>query len=149
METSVTISLLAFVFSIISFAISMLEKHSVETTRNRIQAALFDIQRDNSFESKLADWPSALKFHGINLKAASKQGISPQDIAYLVLSVGALCAYCTAHGKAIYEQLRESDYRQRMFEQSATRKVWKYARYCFPSDIQENIDRFIKQISNK
>jgi len=141
METSVVISASALAFSVVSFAITMFEKRA----RNRIQDALFDLQRDTSFEARLADWPSALKFHGIDLEAARKEDISPKDIAYLVLSVGALCAYCTSHGKKIYDYLTESDYRQRMFDQQPTRETWKYARHCFPSNVRDDIDRFITQ----
>jgi hypothetical protein len=117
MDASIVISASALAFSIISFTISMIERHS----RNRIQLALFDIERDTSYEAKLAEWPSALKFHGIDLKAAQKDRIAPEDITYLVLSVGAWIAYCTAIGGRIYSQLKESDYRQRMFAQVCTR----------------------------
>ncbi len=142
MDSSTIISASALILSVVSFVVTLYGRR----LQTRMQEASFDVQRDTSFEARLADWPGALKFHGIDLKAAAKEKISAEDIAYLVLSVGAFCSYCTAHGKSEYDFLKESDYRQRMFAQIVTRRTWKYARLCFPKKIREGIERFIAEL---
>lgn len=142
---SIVLSVLALSFSIISFCISLTERRRAESQRHRLEAALFDIERDTVFEGRLGEWPNALRFHGIDVEAAEKDSITAKDIEYIGLSVGGLSAYCDAVGVTIYDQLLKSDYRQRMFAQLDTRRVWKYARSCIPAVQRAPIDRFLKE----
>jgi hypothetical protein len=143
--TLTIIAITALVFSITSFYISFVQSRRMESTRRRLEIAMFDIQRDAIFEAKLAEWPNVLRFHGINIEAAERDGITAQDITYLILSIDGLAAYCSALGIKIYDHLENSDYRQRMFAQSDTRKAWKYARLCIPAIQRADIDRFVKK----
>ncbi|MBN2812968.1 MAG: hypothetical protein JXQ80_02765 [Bacteroidales bacterium] len=129
---SLVISACAFVFSVVAFVFV-----------RRQQTATLDLQRDLSFEGKLADWPDAFIIHGINIEAAKAEGITAKQIAYLILSINALAVYCRANSIGIYEQIIVSDYRQRMFAQPHTQLVWRYARFCIPMDIAKSIDRYL------
>ena len=93
----------------------------------------------------MGDWPEAFKLHGVNIEAVRIDGISPEQVAYMILSINGLTSYCTANSLDIYEQLKNSDYRQRMFAQSDTRRVWRYARLCIPKEIVRHIDRYITE----
>jgi hypothetical protein len=143
--TSIIVSILALIFSIVSFYISFVQNRKIENKRIRLQNALFDIQRDSVFESRLAEWPSALRFHGIDVESAKKDGLEPGDIIYLILSIGGLIAFSEAEDITVYDQLLKSDYRQRMFAQTETRTAWKYARLCIPFEQRDDIDRFLKK----
>ena len=123
---------------------SFSQSRKLENAKRQLDSAVFDMQRDSVFESRLADWPRALRLHGINIDAAKKEGIEPEDIAYLILSVNGLISFCNAKGVAPYEQLCLSDYRQRLFAQPDTRKAWGYARLCMPRVNRVDIDRFLE-----
>ncbi len=129
---SLIISACAFVFSIVAFVLA-----------RRQQTASLDLQRDLSFEGRLADWPDAFIIHGINLEAAKSEGITANQITYLILSINALAVYCRANDIGIYEQIILSDYRQRMFAQPHTQHIWRYARFCIPMDIARHIDKYL------
>ena len=126
------VSVCALLFSVVAFIIA-----------RRQQTAQFDVERDSSFEGRLGDWPEAFKLHGIDIEAARVDGVSPEQVAYMILSVNGLTAYCKANGLNVYAQLKKSDYRQRMFAQPDTRRVWRYARICIPKDIAGEIDKYI------
>lgn len=131
---SMIVSVCAFLFSVVAFIKSRQQ-----------QTAQFDVERDLSFEGRLADWPNAFALHGIDIKEAKSEGISPEQIAYLILSVNGLSAYCAANSISLYEQLSRSEYRQHMFAQSLTRQVWQFARLCIPSNLAGQIDRYISE----
>ena len=131
---SFVISGLAFLFSIIAFMLA-----------RRQQTAQFDVQRDTIFEGHLADWPDAFRLHGVDIEAAKKDGISPEQIAYMILSINGLISYCMANDLDVYSQLTKSDYRQRMFAQSDTRATWRYARLCIPKKTVCQIDRYVTE----
>jgi hypothetical protein len=111
----------------------------------RLNAAQFDIERDTMFEGRLADWPTAFVLHGINIEAARAEGVSPEQIAYMILNINGLTSYCGANRLDIYKHLKNSDYRQRMFAQPGTRKVWRYARLCIPAKTASKIDKYIAE----
>jgi hypothetical protein len=142
---SIIIAGLALAFSIVSFCVSFMEGRKVERIRERLEAAVFDMGRNTTFEARLAEWPEALRFHGIDIEAAKKDGLTAKDIAYIILSTEGLVGYCDALGISIYDQLLKSDYRQMMFAQLDTRKAWKYARLCIPAIQRGQIDRFLKE----
>lgn len=135
METvSLIISAFAFLLSVVAFI-----------TSRRQQIAQFNVERDLSFEGRLAEWPKAFALHGVDIEAANAQGLAPEQIAYMILSVNGLTAYCAAKGIGVYEHVMMSKYRQRMFAQSDTRKVWRYARLCIPSDTAQQIDMYMME----
>jgi hypothetical protein len=145
-QTAISIVLAITSVAALSVSIWSLHKsYTQETERRRHESAIANVQRDSTFEARMADWPDVFRFHGVDLEAAKKEGITAHDIAYLILSLDGLCAYCEARGINIYERLMESDYRQRMFNQQATRNAWKYARLCQPAEYTDPIDRYIKE----
>jgi hypothetical protein len=111
----------------------------------RYREAIFHMERNVEFEGKLAEWPEAFKFYGIDLHNAEKDGISKEQITFLILSINALSSICQAKGESVYEQIKKNSYRKRMFSQKETRKAWKYARECFSDSTREDIDRYLKE----
>jgi hypothetical protein len=142
---SITISGIALAFSVISFVLSFRHHKKIEETQKRLDYAMFDVDRDSSFEGRLGDWPTAFKLHGVDMKIAEQDGLTPEQIAYLVLSINGLESYCNASNVDISEQLKISDYRQRMLAQPGTRLAWRYARLCIPKKIGEKIDEFLHE----
>jgi hypothetical protein len=142
---SLTISGIALVFSVISFVLNFSHRKKIEETQKRLDYAMFDVDRDSLFEGRLGDWPTAFKLHGVDIKCAEQDGLTPEQIAYLVLSINGLESFCNASNVDISEQLKMSDYRQRMFAQPGTRLAWRYARLCIPKQIGEKIDEFLHE----
>ncbi len=132
MDWALVVSGLALVLSFLAFF----------TTR-REQVARFDLERDLSFEGRLAEWPSAFVLHGVDVGAAKQLGVSAEQIAYLILSINAMASYCAANGVEISHHLAQNEYRQRMFAQPHTRQVWAFARLCIPAETAEPIDRYL------
>lgn len=145
MNTTDVIASLALFFSVVSFVISLWHQWTMAKVNSRLQEAMFDMDRDTQFEGRLAEWPEAFQFYGIDLETARKEGVSAQQIAYLILSVNAMTYACSAIGRSVYEHLTSSDYRQRMFSHAETRKAWKFARSCIPKASGEQIDRYITE----
>jgi hypothetical protein len=142
---SSVVAALAFLFSVVSFVMSYRQKKELQAARKKLDSALFDLERDMSFEGRLADWPEAFKLHGVDVEAAKREGLTPGQIAYMILSVNGLISYCTANGLDIYTQLKNSEYRKRMFAQRDTRLAWRYARLCIPKETAMKIDKYVKE----
>jgi hypothetical protein len=143
--SSELISILALVFSIIAFIITFIYNRELAKKNMRHREAIFHMERNAEFEGKLAEWPEAFKFYGIDLHMAEKDDISKEQITFLIMSINALSSICQAKGESIYEQIKNSDYRKRMFSQKETRKAWKYARECFTEYSRRDIDRYLKE----
>jgi hypothetical protein len=95
------------------------------------------------FEGKLADWPDALEFYGVDLESAREDSISPQQIAYLVLAVDSQILYCETQGKDLAKHFRRYDYAGRLFSYTRTRAAWTYARRCVSDKYRKQIDSFL------
>ena len=63
----------------------------------------------------MADWPSVFELYGVDLDVAKEDGVTAEQITYLVLLVTALVARCRRDGVSVSERLQESDYHQRLF----------------------------------
>ncbi len=136
---SIVVSAFALLFSFFAFKIA-----------RRQEIAKFDLERDYTFEGRLADWPKAFTLHGIDVEAAKAEGVLPEQIAYLILSINGLLAYCEANNVDLRKHLNGSDYRQRMFAQPDTRRAWRYARLCIPDGVASQIDEYLtEKYSNK
>lgn len=145
MDATDVIAVTALLFSVISFMISLLHQQKIASVNNRLQIAMFDMARDTQFEGRLADWPDAFKFYGIDLEAARKESVKPEQIAYLILSVNAMTYASDAANRSVYKHLTTNDYREWMFSQAETRRVWKFARRCIPKPSRQQIDRYIEE----
>lgn len=147
------LSIIALVFSVFAFAKTLklrrlmhTESMSLKEENLRLQKAAFYYTRNLEFESKLAEWPDALKFYGIDVqKIKQDEGISEQQITYIVLSIHSLSAYCQVLDIDIYDQMKKSDYRQKLFSHRETRKVWKYAKLVFSENVSEKIDKYLDE----
>jgi len=142
---SLSIAFGALVFSIVSFVQTSRQQRKTRAVQKAINQAAFGASRDAQFEGLLADSPSAFALHGVELDAAEQDGVTHQQIAYLVLSVSGLRYYCDSIGITISESLQESDYRQRMFAQPITRLAWKHARRCLTTSTRAQVDEFIAE----
>ena len=110
----------------------------------RLQKAALYSDRNLDIESKLADWPEALKLFGIDAdKAKNDDGISVEQISYLTLSIHSLHSHCKTTGESLYEHISQNDYRQRMFGNIETRATWKYARLLFSDYIRSGVDQYL------
>ena len=145
LSSELIISLGALAFSIAAFIISFIHNRNLARENIRIKKAAYYMQRNSDVESKLPKWPEALKFYGIDLQEAKKDNISKEQITYLILSLNAFYSYCQAEGISIYEEIKNNDYRQRMFSQKETRKTWKYAQKFFQDDVRSEIDKYLKE----
>ena len=144
-SSELIISLGALAFSIAAFIISFIHNRNLARENIRIKKAAYYMERNSDVESKLAKWPEALKFYGIDLQDAKKDNISKEQITYLILSLNALYSYCQAEGISIYEEIRNNDYRKRMFSQKETRKTWEYAQNFFQDHVKSEIDKYLKE----
>lgn len=98
--------------------------------------------RNTAFESKLAEWPEAMAFYGIDQNQAQKEGISEKQIAFLVLAVNALTLDADLKGTDVTKQIRSS-YWVRLFSSEVTKRTWKYSRNCISDNWRAEIDRFL------
>lgn len=145
METlELTLSITAIVFSLISFYLSFRFTRKSHEHDSRLQDAIFHMERNDFFEGKLAEWPDAFKFYGVNLDSAKKDGVSKEQIAYLVMSINALTSLSQSKGQTLAETLMNNTYRFKMFSHKETQTAWKYARKCFSDQTVEGIDIYLR-----
>jgi hypothetical protein len=140
---SVSLAFAALIFSMFCFVQNTRQQKRNRAIQKIIGQAAFDASRDSSFEGHLVESPSALALHGVDLDVAKQDGVTHQQIGYLVLSVSGLRYYCDSTGTTISEHLQKSHYRQRMFAQPITRLAWKYARCCLTKSTRTQVDEFI------
>jgi len=136
-KITIIIAVLALVFSIVSFTLGWL------STRQR-QRAAFSMQLVPQFEGKLADWPDAFEFYGVDLKKAKQENISAQQIAYLIMALDSHILFCEAHSMNLSDHLNNYDYARRLFSYPRTRTAWKYARRCISDKHRREIDNYLK-----
>ncbi len=137
---AVVISLLSYRFSR-----SVAERNAILAEKNdRLERAVFYLERNSSFEGKLFECPEALALMGVDLEEAEREGVSPSLIAYMVMNMNAAISYCTATGRKLEDHIRDSRYRRRLFKQDISRRTWKYAR-LFSVDAFEKIDIYLKE----
>jgi hypothetical protein len=140
------IAMAALLVSFGSFIISFFQNRHLANENIRLQEAAHYQQRNFEFESKLSEWPEVYRFFGIDIEKVKKEeGISQNQITYLVLSIHALHSYCRASGESIYKHMKSNDYRQRLFANRETRLAWKYARLMFSDYIRKGIDQYLQE----
>ncbi|MHC4740131.1 MAG: hypothetical protein ACYS9Y_14575 [Planctomycetota bacterium] len=142
---AVVIAGLALIFSIVSFFISFGQQHKFSIATHRLQDSIFHMERNTAFEGKLADWQDAFKLHGIDLQAARTKGVTPEQITYLIMSINAMNAYCSARNITVKKHLVKNEYRRRMFSCPETRRTWEFARRCSIKSTRCVIDSYLSQ----
>ena len=138
------ISAIALVFSVIAFIVTFHTNKKLSKQSTRLQLAEFHMDRNAYFEGRLADWGDAFKLFGVDLDAAKKEGISKEQITFMILSLNALASYANSRGISVYEGIKRSSYRRRMLAQKITRRVWTYAR-PFSSSSYRDVDRYLAE----
>jgi len=122
---------------------------SLATQNRRLQLATFRIERNTSHAQVLLKHPASLELIGINANAMREYNVSPEDVIFLLLSVNALTAYCEEKHVSIYTELMENDFRQRLFDNNKTRKVWKFARHLVGGSVRLQIDFYLRYFYNE
>jgi len=136
-------SLIALLFSIAALVITVWQRKVIAKENVKMRKAEFFIKRNYDFEGKLGDWPKALEIYGIKKEDWNNSVVSPEQIAYLILSIHSLIAYCRVEDLPFYKYISESDYRYKMFSNEVTRAVWKFAREAFSENTSKWIDAFL------
>jgi hypothetical protein len=127
---------------------------TVWTWRRSQEAARLQAQMERFFlfEGKLAEWPDALTFYDIDREAARRDGVTSEQIAYVVLAINALMAdYRSRPGRVrslgrvrnLKEFIEASSYWSHLLRQPRTALVWRYARNCVSEPWREQITRFV------
>lgn len=138
----------AAAISCIAIVVSVVTALRVNRRGRRVERLLSQADRNTAYEARLADWPEALRFYGIDPDALKPEDPSPRQIAYLVLSVNALTAKCDLMEIEVceYLQMKEADYYRFMFSHRETRRAWDFAKRCISSrwseDISDYLDRW-------
>ncbi len=140
---TIAISLLALLTAIISAQKSAMLTKQLANEETRLNKAIFHFNRNVEYEGKLGEWPDAMAIHGIDLNAAGNDGVKDTQIAYLIQSVNAMVALCDSNGITIEDHINSNDYRQNIFKQEITQKVWKYSRKVISEAYRKPIDEFI------
>jgi len=138
-------SVLAFVFSVVAFFISMRAQKLMALNAELIQKSMFHMDSSTEYEGRLVDWPEAFALYGIDLERAGQEGVSAQNITYMVLVVTALVSRCRANGISIYDRLRESVYHRHLFASELTRKTWSYSQCFHCSGAIRDINRYLRE----
>ncbi len=138
------ISVCAIICSIVTFIIVFRRDKYVMSQNIELQRAIFYMERNVHFEGRLAEWPEAFRLLGINLDEVKADGISKEEITFLILSVNSLASIASIKNISVYEEIKNNSYRKRMFTQKATHKAWKYARRFYGESYQ-GIDKYLKE----
>jgi hypothetical protein len=141
MNTEIIISIVALVTSLISlvFTVSISRRQIHADVLSTNQAALIGV------EGRIAEIPSALRFHGIDPKELDGAGITPAEFAYLVNSFTCNALIYRTKGPFSTKPFAPGSYRYEMCRSPATRRAWPILRRMFHRDdylakVQNTID---------
>ena len=102
-----------------------------------------------SVEARLADVPSALRFHGIDPSDLSKHGLTDGEFAYSVNSFSVGGTYYRTAPKPEW-MLRPGTYYHEMCRAEATRRAWPLLRRMLqPSPYRERLDSVFKELDRE
>lgn len=141
----IIISVVAFIFSVTSFIIAHRSQERASIENKRLQEAIFWLNSNNSFESRLFDNEELFKFYGIDLKKAQEEGISSKMIAYLVLMINTGKSQAQQFNITLDELMANSDYIYRIFSEEITHKVWTYSRLCHREEIRKAVESYLEK----
>jgi hypothetical protein len=115
---SLMISALSLVVSLVSAAVAII---AVRTSA-RIAMRTADLQLHNFADELCKTNPSLYEFHGITMSDVEREGVSPEELTYLVHSFDAAYAY---HSMQNSSKVEISEYRRNMLLHPKVRKIWK------------------------
>jgi hypothetical protein len=101
-------------------------------------------------ESRLADFPPALRFHGLSEEDLERVEIEPRDFAYLLNSftLGSIRQSILSRWKQ--SAFPPGDYRYQMCLAKETRRAWPLVKKLMnPSAFVARIDRTIEEIERR
>ncbi len=126
--------------SLLSLAVAGYSSYKVQ----RRSDALFYLSRYSDVEARLSDWPETLELFGVDLEAAERDGVSPSQITFLILSINTLRARTKVKGVEFADAIREDEYRKQMFDHEITRRAWRYSRRTFVKKVRSAVDDFLE-----
>jgi len=141
----IIVSVVAILFSVISFIIAHRSQKRTSIESKRLQEAIFWLNSNNSFETRLFDNEELFKLYGIDLNKAKEEGISSKMIAYLVLMINTGKSQAQQFNMTLDELMANSDYVHRIFSEEITRKVWKYSRVCHREEIRKAVESYLEK----
>jgi hypothetical protein len=120
--TSSTLSILAFIVSLLALGGAV--------ANYLFQAAQKRSERYAAVEWQLISHPAALKFYGIDKRAAEDQGVEVDQIVYLSALVTVLIVESDALHMSLvdYMDVEWRTYWRKLWEQPETRLTWNYSR---------------------
>lgn len=146
MDSNTIISLSAVTVSFVSFFFTYAYNRRITKENSRYQEALFHLERNLAFEGKVADWPEAFDFYGIDIEAAQKEGITLNHMAYLINALNSQASVAMAKGISVYDHIKQSGYRQNMYSHEITRKTWKYVKDMFSDrGTKIHVDKYLEE----
>lgn len=147
-----TISIISVVLSVVAIVVGYLvhrEQKRMQRDQHikasQLADGVFHMERNFAYEGLLVEIPSALRFYGIDPNILDEDDLSTKDVAYMIMSINALSAYCRVKGISIAQHLSNNDYRKHILAQPITHKAWRYARYAFASDTRQPVDDYIME----
>lgn len=97
----------------------------------KFNKAIFSLERWSKYEGMLGEIPEALKFYNIDLDELKEEGISPKEVAFLVMALNAAVTAARIANIKTSELIGNSDYWQIIMKSPQTKKVWRHAQKCF------------------
>jgi hypothetical protein len=115
---SLVVSGLSLIASVASAAIAVL---AVRTSK-RIAMETTTLQLHNFADQICHEHPELYELHGITAADLAREGVSPQELSYVVHSFDAGSAYYRIHSPTKVEL---TEYRRQMLQHPKVRKIWK------------------------
>jgi hypothetical protein len=140
--SSLVVSALSLVVSVVSAVVAV---HAMRTT-TRIAAKATNLQLHNFGDEICRANPALYEFHGITLADLTREGVSPDELSYVVHSFDAAQAY---HEMRSASKVTLSEYRRNMLLHPKVRKIWKLfvvGKTLNPSPFTEAVDRYIAEV---
>ncbi len=136
------ISLIATTISVVSLGWSV-RTSLRQREGSAIAANLISLSQ---VEASIAEVPSALRFHGIELTDLEEGGITPEEFAYLLSNFTLGGVYYRSSPKAKH-MIEPGTYRYEMCQAEATRKIWPVLRRMIsPSPYRDALDQVFLEL---
>lgn len=143
MNAQTAVPLAALIVSLLSFAIS------IRFSRNQVrrEVRLRNLDSLGSAESLIRDFPTVLRFHGIEQVDLDIAGVTAGELAYLIANFSG--------GAVFFDQFRDAgrplpalSYRYVMLTSESTRQAWPLIkRFLDPGIYVDRIERTIELIN--
>lgn len=121
----------------------------VSVNQREQNAIIYNLTAISGVEGKIAQIPTVLRFHGIDVKELQDKGVTLEEFAYLVSSFSIGGAYYRASPRP-EKLLQPGSYRYEMCRAEATQEVWSLLRKMIaPSPYRDHLDEIVKDLKMK